>query len=97
MCRWRFQGASGGQYLDASVLIFDDDCNFIEHVDYKQQTCSSLGGAIQHSGDKIDQNLGVGLHTVDIDLSSLPAGMCQALLWWPPQDVTKALAIVCKR
>lgn len=81
--RWRFSGSGGGQYLDASVLVFSGvagKARYMDYVDYKKRTltgCTGLqqtGSLIQHSGDVINQCQGTGLHTININLNGLPSG-----------------------
>ena len=65
---WRYRGHT--IFLDASILVYDFNGDFVERVDYCRTRSSC--GAIVHSGDVLDAHKHEGVHTVNIDLRQLP-------------------------
>jgi len=67
------------KYLDASCLVYDCSHKYLGVLDYNHTTMTSANGkemqvgVLQHSGDQLDNEKQSGLHTIHVDLSSLPA------------------------
>ena len=57
-------------YLDASILLYDFKGDFLQHIDYART--HSKCGAVEHSGDVVDEFRHQGVHTVNINLKQLP-------------------------
>ena len=64
---WRYP--SGTIFLDASMLAYDFEDNFVEHIDY--QRVWSCNGSMRHSGDEIDDDKHEGKHTILVDLKKM--------------------------
>ena len=62
------QAFGEGLFLDASLLLYDNNKNFVSYVDYSNTRFQG----IRHSGDIIDLERNEGKHTIDINLVKLP-------------------------
>jgi len=82
--RWRFDTPDHEViFLDASCLAFTKDGRCTATVDYANTSAFEISnrghrggfqaGAIRHSGDEIDHERKTGEHTIDVELSALPA------------------------
>lgn len=68
---WGWAENQGTQFLDATVMLFDNAANFVEFFDFARTTSTSIK-SIRHSGDVLNQATRTGRHKVEIDLSALP-------------------------
>ena len=66
--QWGFPDA-GIDYLDATVFIYSGE-KLLELVNYNRRK-SSLG-AVDHSGDEIDDDKKTGHHKINVSIKSLP-------------------------
>jgi stress response protein SCP2 len=62
---------SGGDYLDASVLLYSGS-QFVEVIDYQHRESTSCS-AVKHSGDVMDDAKRLGHHTINVSIKSIPA------------------------
>jgi len=66
---WGYARAPGIDYLDGSCLVYQGR-EFRGHVDWSRRV--DAGGAVNHSGDRIDQPNSRGTHIIKVDLQKLP-------------------------
>ena len=64
---------NGRDYLDASALVFTGK-TFVEVVDYTKRG-KTVGEAICHSGDLMDDNNRIGHHIIHVELQKIPANV----------------------
>lgn len=79
--RWRWHGAQ--TFLDASLLLCDDQHRFVETLDFSHTHSSGktgIMGAVTHSGDVIDHQDHSGLHTIKVELTKLVDSIVEAWL-----------------